>query len=88
MFAAVAGQPFAAIDGGHVVQALAFDGDVVTLEFRQPAWLKQWPFPHTIDLTYRLHDGALEMRTAIRNESGEPMPVAIGYHRYFQLTDA
>jgi aldose 1-epimerase len=58
------------------------------LEFRQPAWIKQWPFPHTIDMTYRLHDGALEVRTAICNESGEPMPVAIGYHPYFQLTDS
>src|SRR3954467_12457340 len=28
------------------------------LEFyRQPAWMKQFPFAHTIDMTYRLQDG-------------------------------
>jgi aldose 1-epimerase len=56
--------------------------------FRQPAWMKQWPFAHTIEMTYRLADGELEVRTAITNQSSEPMPVAIGYHPYFQLTDS
>jgi aldose 1-epimerase len=56
--------------------------------FRQPAWLKQWPFAHTIEMTYRLQDGVLEVRTRITNQSGEPMPVAIGFHPYFQLTDS
>src|SRR4051812_31371451 len=54
---------------------------------RQPMWMKQWPFAHTIEMTYRLQDGALEVRTTIVNESAEPMPVAIGFHPYFQLTD-
>ena len=39
--------------------------------FRQPAWMKQWPFAHTIELTYRLENGALEVRTAITNLSDE-----------------
>ena len=56
--------------------------------FRQPAWMKQWPFAHTIEMTYRLADGELEVRTAITNHSAEPMPVSIGYHPYFQLTDS
>ena len=56
--------------------------------FRQPAWMKQWPFAHTIELTYRLENGALEVRTAITNLSDEAMPVAIGFHPYFQLTDS
>jgi aldose 1-epimerase len=56
--------------------------------FRQPAWMKQWPFAHTIEMTYRLQDGILEVRTRISNLSGEPMPVAIGFHPYFQLTDS
>ncbi|MGH9139588.1 MAG: aldose 1-epimerase, partial [Vicinamibacterales bacterium] len=56
--------------------------------FRQPEWLKQWPFAHTIEMSYRLHDGALEVRTTITNLSDEPMPVAIGFHPYFQLTDS
>jgi aldose 1-epimerase len=56
--------------------------------FRQPAWMKQWPFAHTIELTYRLENGALEVRTTITNMSAEAMPVAIGFHPYFQLTDS
>lgn len=55
---------------------------------RQPAWMKQWPFAHTIEMTYRLADGALEVRTTIINHSADPMPVSIGYHPYFQLTDS
>ena len=59
------------------------------LEFhRQPAWMKQWPFAHTIEITHRLQNGALEVHTAMRNLSAEPMPVAIGFHPYFQLTDS
>ena len=56
--------------------------------WKQSMWMKQWPFAHTIDLTYRLEDGALEVRTAITNLSAEPMPIAIGFHPYFQLTDS
>jgi aldose 1-epimerase len=59
------------------------------LEFyRQPAWMKQWPFAHTIDMTYRLSDGMLEVETTIANMSAEPMPVSVGFHPYFQLTDS
>ncbi|HZR26178.1 MAG TPA: PQQ-dependent dehydrogenase, methanol/ethanol family [Vicinamibacterales bacterium] len=52
------------------------------------AWMKQWPFAHTIEMTYRLHEGALEVRTSIANTGHEAMPVAIGFHPYFQLTDS
>jgi aldose 1-epimerase len=59
------------------------------LEFyRQPMWMKQWPFAHTIEITHRLHDGVLEVGTTIANISAEPMPVAVGFHPYFQLTDS
>jgi len=56
--------------------------------FRQPTWMKQWPFAHTIEMTYRLADGVLEVATTIENLSATPMPVAIGFHPYFQLTDS
>jgi aldose 1-epimerase len=56
--------------------------------YRQPAWMKQWPFAHTIEITHRLQDGILEVTTAIANLSAEPMPVAIGFHPYFRLTDS
>jgi aldose 1-epimerase len=58
------------------------------LEVRGPQWLRQWPFAHTIEITHRLQNGALEVRTKITNMANEPMPVAIGFHPYFQLTDS
>ena len=56
--------------------------------YRNPQWMKQFPFAHTLEMTYRLQDGVLEVRTKIQNLSVEPMPVAIGFHPYFQLTDS
>ena len=34
---------------------------------KQPDWMKQWPFAHTIDMTYRLQDGTLEVLTKVTN---------------------
>jgi aldose 1-epimerase len=56
--------------------------------FRIPQYMKQFPFSHTLTMTYRLQDGALEVRTRIDSLTAEPMPVAIGFHPYFQLTDS
>jgi aldose 1-epimerase len=56
--------------------------------FRSPLWMKQFPFAHTIEITHRLQEGVLEVRTRIQNLSLEPMPVSIGFHPYFQLTDS
>ena len=56
--------------------------------YRNPQYMKQFPFAHTLTMTYRLADGVLEVRTRIDNLSVEPMPVSIGYHPYFQLTDS
>src|SRR4030095_12024664 len=50
--------------------------------------MKQFPFAHTIQMTHRLRDGVLEVATRIANLSVEPMPVAIGFHPFFQLTDS
>ena len=59
------------------------------LEFwKHPEMMAQFPFAHTITMTYRLADGAVEVETAIDNQSTEPMPVGIGYHPYFRLDDA
>jgi aldose 1-epimerase len=56
--------------------------------FREPSWMAQFPFAHTVDMTYRLRDGTLEVATSLENLSTERMPVSIGYHPYFQLTDS
>jgi aldose 1-epimerase len=59
------------------------------LEFwRHPEMMAQFPFAHTLTMTYRLENGVLEVETTIQNQSAEPMPVAIGYHPFFQLHDA
>lgn len=56
--------------------------------FDAAAWMKQFPFAHTVEMTHRLQDGVLEVATRIENLSIEPMPVAIGFHPYLQLTDS
>jgi aldose 1-epimerase len=59
------------------------------LEFwRYPELMAQFPFAHAIEMTYRLAGGVLEVRTRIENQSKEPMPLAIGFHPYFQLHDS
>jgi aldose 1-epimerase len=59
------------------------------LEFwKYPALMAQFPFAHTIEMTYRLSNGVLEVETALLNHSTDPMPVAIGFHPYFQVHDA
>ena len=79
-------------DQWQVVEAKA-DGKAAWVTARldthkQPAWMKQWPFAHTIDVTYRLQDGTLEVLTKVTNHSIEPMPVSLGWHPYYQLTDS
>jgi aldose 1-epimerase len=56
--------------------------------WKQPMWMKQWPFAHTIEITHRLQDGVLQVQTKITNLSAEPMPVGVGFHPYYQLTDS
>jgi aldose 1-epimerase len=59
------------------------------LEFwKYPDMMAQFPFAHTIEMTYRLQDGVLQVETLLRNQSAEPMPVSIGFHPYFRLTDS
>jgi aldose 1-epimerase len=56
--------------------------------FRHPEWMAQFPFAHTIQMTYRLADGVLEVNLRLENMSTDPMPVAVGFHPYYQLTDS
>ncbi|MEJ7609507.1 MAG: aldose 1-epimerase [Bryobacteraceae bacterium] len=58
------------------------------LEFwRYPSYMAQFPFAHTIEMIYRLRDGILEVETVIENHAMEAMPLSIGYHPYFKLSD-
>lgn len=55
--------------------------------YKEPLYMAQFPFAHTITMTYRVSDGALEVHTRLDNLSTEPMPVAIGFHPIFELPD-
>lgn len=78
--------------GWKVVEAKAdAHGAWITerLEFyKNPRYMQNFPFAHVLTMTYRLSDGALEVRLKIDNLADEPMPVAIGYHPFFWLTDS
>jgi len=55
--------------------------------WRYPELSAQFPFAHTVEMTYKLANGALEVETLLENQSSDPMPVGLGYHPYFQLPD-
>jgi aldose 1-epimerase len=75
-------------DGWKVIRQ---DASSVTsrLEFwRNPRWMAQFPFAHSLEMTHRLTRAELEIQTAVENLSSQPMPLCIGFHPYFQLTDS
>jgi aldose 1-epimerase len=47
--------------------------------------MAQWPFAHEYEMTYILKDGELEVRIMVANLSTEAMPIAIGFHPYYQI---
>lgn len=53
--------------------------------WRYPDWMAQFPFAHTLELTYRLHAGTLEVRTTVENLSAETMPLSLAHHTYYQI---
>ena len=58
------------------------------LEFwKYPDLVAQWPFAHEYEVTYSLSNGELEVRTTILNRGADAMPIAIGYHSFFQIPD-
>ena len=55
--------------------------------YKNPLFMAQFPFAHTITMTYRVSDGALEVHTRLDNLSTDPMPAVIGFHPIFELPD-
>ena len=64
-------------NAAHVTSRLEF--------WRHPDLMENWPFAHDYEMTYRLSGGVLEVSVAVINRSTDPMPVAVGFHPYFQL---
>lgn len=56
--------------------------------WREPDMMAQFPFASAVTMSYRLKDGALQVETLVENLSSETMPVSLGFHPYFQVTDA
>jgi aldose 1-epimerase len=82
------------VNGSRAWQLVEFKADnnsawvTCKLDFyRNPQYMKQFPFAHTITMTYRVSGGALEVHTRLDNLSTEPMPVVIGFHPIYQLPD-
>jgi aldose 1-epimerase len=73
----------------EVVEHAADNGSAhVTSRFefwKHPDLMANWPFAHEYEMTHRLAAGTLEVSLVIRNLSTDPMPVAVGFHPYFQL---
>lgn len=63
----------------HVTSRLRF--------WKYPELMANWPFAHEYEMTYRLADGAVEVKTTINNVGAREMPVVVGYHPYFQIPD-
>lgn len=64
-------------NSAHVTSRLAF--------WKYPDLMANWPFAHEYEMTYRLAGGVLEISVTVTNKSSDPMPVAVGFHPYFQL---
>jgi aldose 1-epimerase len=64
-------------DSAHITSKLEF--------WKYPELMKQWPFAHEYEMTYRLSNGELEVRVTVSNMSAEKMPVAIGFHPFYRI---
>jgi aldose 1-epimerase len=56
--------------------------------YKHPEWMVEFPFAQTYEMTYRLHDGTLEVHLKIQSLSTDPLPVSIGFHPIYRLTDS
>ena len=65
--------------GAHLTSRLEF--------WKYPDLMAQWPFAHEYEMTYRLADGVLEVRTTVTNLGKEAMPLVLGFHPYYRIPD-
>lgn len=61
------------------------DATQITLHFDSRRFADlDFPFPFSVDLTYRLHDTTLEASLRLRNEGEGAMPAGAGFHPYYE----
>jgi aldose 1-epimerase len=82
------------VNGSKAWQLVEFKADgksawvTCRLDFYKiPEFIKQFPFAHTITITYRVSEGTLEVHTRLDNLSSQPMPAVIGFHPIYELPD-
>lgn len=60
----------------------------ITCRYQDAGATPAYPFLYTLDVTYRLSDrGQFEGTLRFRNDSDQAIPVGLGWHPYFRLTD-
>jgi len=64
-----------AAQGAYLTSRLEF--------YKYPDLMAQFPFAHTLQVTYRLKDGKLETKSTVENVGRADMPVLMAYHPYF-----
>ncbi len=52
--------------------------------YKYPDLVEQFPFAHSLEVTFRLKDGRFETSTVVKNVGAAPMPVMMAYHPYFR----
>ena len=76
-------------DAGWTVVAARADGESASvsarLRFETPALLAAFPFPHEVTVTATLAGETLSMTTEVRPTGDPPVPLAFGWHPYFQI---
>jgi aldose 1-epimerase len=53
--------------------------------WKHPDLMAQWPFAHEYEMTYQLRQGELEVKVTVSNLSTDAMPIALGFHPYYQI---
>jgi galactose mutarotase-like enzyme len=53
----------------------------------QPSLLASFPYPHVLELTVRLFERTLTVRTTVTPSGDEAVPLCFGFHPYLQLPD-
>jgi aldose 1-epimerase len=56
----------------------------INAEDHEAKILRQFPFPFTLEATWRVREGALHLEVEARNQGALPMPAGFGIHPYFR----
>ncbi len=85
----LAASPFWKVGDASAGGDLASAGLAATLEFGEhPELLATFPFPHRLELEFRLTGRRLSVRTSVTPTGEHAVPLAYGFHPYLTLPDS